>query len=198
MFAHAGTAFSSVCSRASGAAVRTVPRPPPRLRRPLPPGSASGPAAPLAPAPWRSTRWPSSTHPQTSRPLRRATVTAMLAGSPPPRPPDGHARRGQPGERGSLQAELPGPLLLFCLLQPMVSLSCRPRVSCLDRIVSFYKLSRRDPDAHVTVLREQVSKERVRVKHGRGRGPNAPEPTSLPEEGDVPVPLPTCGGGAAT
>lgn len=119
-------------------------------------------------------------------------------GEPPPRPPDGHARRGQPGERGSLQAELPGPLLLFCLLQPMVSLSCRPRVSCLDRIVSFYKLSRRDPDAHVTVLREQVSKERIRVKHGRGRGPNAPEPTSLPEEGDVPVPLPTCGGGAAT
>lgn len=53
-------------------------------------------------------------------------------GEPPPRPPDGHARRGQPGERGSLQAELPGPLLLFCLLQPMVSLSCRPRVSCLD------------------------------------------------------------------
>lgn len=53
-------------------------------------------------------------------------------GEPPPRPPDGHARRGRPGERGSLQAELPGPLLLFCLLQPMVSLSCRPRVSCLD------------------------------------------------------------------
>lgn len=104
-------------------ALSRAPHPPPRLRRPLPPGSASGPAAPLAPAPRRSTRWPSSTHPQTSRPLRRATVTAMLAGSPPPRPPDGHARRGQPGERGSLQAELPGPLLLFCLLQPMVSQS---------------------------------------------------------------------------
>lgn len=95
--------------------------------------------------------------------------------------------QGQAGKGGSLQAKRTRVSLALLLLTVrgvsesfvltrLVWTELCPSTSChVETLIP-----------KMTILGDQVSKERVRVKHDRGWGPNVIELTFLPEEDDMP------------